>query len=453
MPLFVTHPRPSQCAARLASFVLTLASLASCNAATTTDVSSAGHTLGTVLSTDSVVVSTGTPAVVVLTAVRGGGFANAVNFSIDTLPKGITAAFAPALVATGSAKSILTLSVGSTAVAGTSSIRVIGSGFGVAADTMKLKITVTVPAIALSAGASAVAAPIGGSASIPLTFTRSNGYSGTISLVAEGVPDNVTATFAPALVSGGMTSSTLTLTPVTGATIATSTITVRAHGVAGVADQTASVQFGVTSGTTSDYSLSASTAAVTLVTGAVAQTVIALNRTGGFTGNATLSISGVPVGVTTTFTPNGTSAATSALAFSATTAAVPGRYNLNVTSTVMGGATRTLPIVLTITVPAAVQVTLAPATINIARLALGETVVRIGRVGGLVGDVVLSAEGMPTGVSVVFAPATLYGTATTSLVTLFAGPTAVAGTYTVVVRANGNAGTTGTSSLTIVITN
>ncbi len=87
-----------------------------------------------------------------------------------------------------------------------------------------------------------------------------------------------------------------------------------------------------------------------------------VGATGGFTGNVTLSVTGVPAGATSSFSVNPVAApGTSNLTVSNTSGASPGTYNLTVTGT-SGGNTQTQNVTLTILAGAPGQVVLsAPA--------------------------------------------------------------------------------------------
>ncbi|HEX4964443.1 MAG TPA: hypothetical protein VF173_26745 [Thermoanaerobaculia bacterium] len=75
-----------------------------------------------------------------------------------------------------------------------------------------------------------------------------------------------------------------------------------------------SPEASATATVTPDFSLSISPTSVTVaLLGTTANYTVTINRTGGFTGAVTLSVSGLPSGATATFTPNPATGATSAL--------------------------------------------------------------------------------------------------------------------------------------------
>lgn len=93
-----------------------------------------------------------------------------------------------------------------------------------------------------------------------------------------------------------------------------------------------------------DFSLAAANA--TVAAGGSGSSTVTVVPSSGFTGSVTLSVSGLPSGVTTTFATNPT-ASTSVLTFQAASAAVPGNSTITVTGT-SGTLTHTTLLTLTI---------------------------------------------------------------------------------------------------------
>lgn len=143
--------------------------------------------------------------------------------------------------------------------------------------------------------------PQGGTSTVPITINRLNQSAGDVSLDIAGLPPGVTATFVPNPTSG--TASTLTLTAATDAprSPATATITgspaalsvgptTRSTPLAIVVDE----NFNVALGGTPDADLSMCTASVPII----------VTRNLLFSDPVTLSVAGLPAGVTGTITPN-----------------------------------------------------------------------------------------------------------------------------------------------------
>lgn len=157
---------------------------------------------------------------------RTGGFAGAVSLTAEGLPTGVTAAFDPESAAGNS--STLTLTAAANAATGSATVTVKGTATGQPDKTATFQLTVT----AGTAGGFTVAMN-------PKTLTIQQGASGTstvkitqaggivvgVWLTATGLPNGVTAVFAPNVTTN---SSTLTLTA--SATAATGVATVTIHG-------------------------------------------------------------------------------------------------------------------------------------------------------------------------------------------------------------------------------
>ncbi|MEP6835341.1 MAG: hypothetical protein ABJB74_18295, partial [Gemmatimonas sp.] len=254
------------------------------------------------------------------------------------------------------------------------------------------------PTVSVSPSASTVSASTATPGTLNISVTRGGGYTGAITLSADGLPTGVTASFNPSSLPNGTTISVLTLNAGATAVAATNNITIRAAG-SSVTDATAPVALTVTSVVVPDYSLSAAPAAVTVTAGASGTSTISINRTGAFASNVTLALTGNPAGVTGTFTPNPATANTSDLSIVTTAATVPGTYALTITGTATGATPRTTTVSLTVNAIPGVTVALSPATLSIVAGATGQTGVTIARVGGLSGDVAVTAESLPAGVT------------------------------------------------------
>jgi lysophospholipase L1-like esterase len=94
------------------------------------------------------------------------------------------------------------------------------------------------------------------------------------------------------------------------------------------------------------FAVAVSPASLSVTVGATATTTVTVARTGGFTAAVGLSATGLPAGVTAAFGPL-SSAGTSALTFTAASAAAVGQVNVTVTGS-GGGMARTAPLALTV---------------------------------------------------------------------------------------------------------
>jgi len=182
-------------------------------------------------SRSSVTLATGNATAITLTTAAQYGFNSVVAFSINGLPKGITASFAPASIASpGNGNSKLTLAAASGTAAGTYNLTITAKGGGVT-QTRTLSLTVVVPSFTLTLGATKASLAAGGSIPITVSTTVLNGFKSAVALSVSGLPKGVTASFAPTIIaSPGNGSSRLTLKAASTTVANTYNLTVKGTG-------------------------------------------------------------------------------------------------------------------------------------------------------------------------------------------------------------------------------
>lgn len=200
------------------------------------------------------------------------------------------------------------------------------------------------------------------------------------------------------------------------------------------------------SGLNPDYSLSVAPASLTVVPGGGgSSTTVTIDRTD-FTGEVTLSLSGVPAGVSGVFDPVATTGTTSTLTLSSGIGPTPGDYNMIVRGTATVGD-RSRQFALTIEPPPpSFSLSLAPTALSIARGASNGTGVIVTRV-DFTGAVTLTLVGAPAGVTWTFDPVAPTGINSTLTVTV--GAAVPLGTYDLEVTGTG---APGNSSATLTLT-
>ena len=108
---------------------------------------------------------------------------------------------------------------------------------------------VLTPTISITSATPTATVVAGGLATYPIAITRGGGYKGTVTLSAEGLPANVTATFSPGVLPSDVTVSAVTLSVGSSAptTVTPHIVTVRASGAigAGVEGATTAIMLGV----------------------------------------------------------------------------------------------------------------------------------------------------------------------------------------------------------------
>jgi hypothetical protein len=281
-----------------------------------------------------------TPASYVLTLTPLQGFTENVNLSVSGVPYGATGTFSAPVVAGGNGSSTLTVSVASDTPSGTYPLTITGTapgGFS-HSTTINLVAQAQVGDFSGTFNRSVTSVSIGSSTTYVLTLTPSGGFSGNVALSASGVPLNATATFSPAIVNGGSGSSTLTISTASTTPAGNRQITVT--GTSGLLVHSTVLTLLVG---TVDFTGTVTPTSQTVTAGSSAQYTIQLTTLGTmpFGNLVTLSISGLPSGVTASFsslTINPDLSGTSVLTLTTSASTPAGSYAPTLTAT-GGGVT------------------------------------------------------------------------------------------------------------------
>ena len=369
-----------------------------------------------------------------IAVVGANGFTGSVTLAASGLPSGVTASFATNPT-TGS--SVLTLTASGTATVGTATVTVTGtSGSLTATKTIALTVSAP-PSFTLTATPSTLSILQGAGGTSTIAVVGANGFTGSVTLAASGLPSGVTASFATNPTTG---SSVLTLTASGTATVGTATVTVT--GTSG--SLTATKTIALTVSAPPSFTLTATPSTLSILQGAGGTSTIAVVGANGFTGSVTLAASGLPSGVTASFATNPTTGS-SVLTLTASGTATVGSATVTVTGT-SGSLTATKTIALTVSAPPSFTLTATPSTLSILQGAGGTSTIAVVGANGFTGSVTLAASGLPSGVTASFATNPTTGS---SVLTLTASGTATVGTATVTVT-----GTSGslTATKTIALT-
>jgi len=284
----------------------------------------------------SVSVVVGSSGTSTITTAVSGGFDSAVALTASGAPTGVTVGFSPASIGVpGSGTSTATFTVASTTATGTYTITVTGTGGGLThSATVSLTVTsAPVPAFTLAASPTSVSVVQGNSGTSTLSTTVSGGFNSAIALSATGQPTGVSATFSPTSIAApGSGASTLTLAVASTTVAGTYTITVT--GTGGGITHTASVSLTVTAATAGAFTISVSPTSGSLRQGQSGYAVVTIGVSGGFDSAVALSATGIPSGVTGTFSPVSiTGAGSSDFTLSVSRTAPTGTYPITITGT------------------------------------------------------------------------------------------------------------------------
>jgi Pro-kumamolisin, activation domain len=290
------------------------------------------------------------------------------------------------------------------------------------------------PSFLLSTSASALTVTRGSTGSATVTVTAKNSFSGSVSLSVSGLPSGVTAAFSPAA-----TTSTSKVTFAVSFSVAGGTYPLTITGISGSVSSTTAIVLTVV---VPSFSLSSSAASLTLLRAGSGSSTISVAGQNGFSGIVSFAVSGLPSGVTASFSPS-SSASKSSLTLNASSTATAGTYTATVTG-VSGALTSSTPIALTVTGPNFTLSLLPPSLALLPGSTVAGTVTVIPQY-GFNSSVSLSASGLPSGLTVSFAAPSKAGT---SQVTFTASSTATAGGFPITVK--GVSGTL-TSSATFTL--
>jgi subtilase family serine protease len=294
----------------------------------------------------SVQVPQGGKGSVTVTAAVSGGFSSAVALTVTGAPTGMTPAFAPANFSSpGSGASVLTVAVASSVAAGTYTLTITATG-GSQTKTAQFSVQVTPPpTFTLNAGPSSVTLASGGSGSTQVTAVALNGFKSTISLVAGSLPAGVSVQFAPASISGGSGGAAMTIQ--TTSTAAPGSYTIKVAGTAPGLTSSPSASVTLSIGR---FTVALTSAAVTVSRGQSAMTTLHTAVVNGFNASLLLAASGLPKGVTASFSPASVAnpaSGVSTVTFTAASSASTGTQTVTLTAA-SGGASQSIAVSLTV---------------------------------------------------------------------------------------------------------
>ncbi len=381
------------------------------------------------------------------------GFNWPVSLSVSGVPAGIAATFSQATFSSpGSGTSSLQLAASNVAVAGSYAVIVTASGGGITQTaTVPLTVTAIVPKCTLTATPATLSLTLGQATNLRLSCTAPQGnLAKTVALSVSGQPAGVTTAFSPATLVPGTATATLTVTTAATATAGSYSLAVTASG--GTFSQTIDVplilavppSFAVTLAGSSLSAVQASNA--TLVT--------TVTDVGTFSYPTSLSLSGLPTGMTGSFTTSSFAApgaGTSTLTLTPALSTPPGKYTVNVIGS-GGGLVKSVALVVTVTAaPAFTMTASANALTAQASQSAGTVLLTIGNLtGNFSAPVSFSVSGLPTGVTSAFsAPSLAAPGSGTSTLSITAPSTVTPGQHLISVTATGG---TITQTVNILLT-
>jgi hypothetical protein len=207
---------------------------------------------------------------------------------------------------------------------------------------------------------------------------------------------------------------------------------------------------------TPDFALTASPTTVSVAQGGTKTTTVSTTVSGGFNSAVSLSASGLPAGVTASFSPTSIAApgsGSSTLTFTASSTATTGTSTVTINAS-GGGVSHSTTVSLTVSATATPDfaVSASPASISVAVGSSGTSTISTSVSGGFNSAVSLSASGLPSGVTAAFNPTSIAAPGSgSSTLTFTAASTAAAGTSTITINASGG-GVSHSTTVSLTIT-
>ena len=303
--------------------------------------------------------------------------------------------------------------------------------------------TAATPSFTLTPAAASLSLAQNLGGQVNVNVTPLNGFSGTVNFTLSGLPAGASNVFLPSSSTSG---TTLIVFVPAGVAVGNYPLTIT--GTSNSTIVSTNLSLSVTA--QAAFSLSAAASQITLNPGQSASDALTMTGTGGFSGSASFSISGLPAGVTASFSPTASAKGTS-LSLVAGANATAGTYPLTITGSVAGtGSSNPFSETTTVTLVIATASTpgftlgLSPTTQTLTHGGVtGATVaVNLTPKNGFTGSVNYSLSAVPANLSYTF----LANGASATLV-MYAQSSCKPGTYALIVT-----GTSGSIANTVPLT-
>jgi hypothetical protein len=274
--------------------------------------------------------------------------------------------------------------------------------------------------------------PAGTAVTFTISLSPLSGPNGDVSLTVAGLPPGATAMINPQVIPGASGSAVVTVS--TSPRTQTGSYPLTIQATSGTVVHRTNVTI-IVNATVGDFTGTFSSVRQSAVVGGAASYTFNLTPIGGFTGDVTLSVEGLPAGVTPGFNNNPITGGvgSSVLTLNASGSAAPGTYTFSMVGT---SGTLVHKALLTLDVQASAgdfTGFISPTTDTISRGQSASYDVHVIPLQGFTGDVLLSVNGLPPGATAGFAPSTVAGGSGVSTLTISTTAGAPPGAYTITV--------------------
>jgi uncharacterized membrane protein len=250
------------------------------------------------------------------------GFTGNVSFSISGLPSGATASFTPTSVV-GSGSSTLAVNTATSTPYGTYTLTITATS-GTLIYSTQVKLVVNAFLVAATPTSRTILQ--GTSTTYSVSVSPSSGFTGNVSFSISGLPSGATASFTPTSVVGSG-SSTLTVNTATSTPPGIYTLTVK--GTSGALTYSTQIKLAVNA-----FLVAATPTSRAVSRGSSTTFSVSVTPSSGFTGNVSFSITGLPSGVTASFSPTSVArSGTTTLTVNTSSSTPTGTYYLTIKAT------------------------------------------------------------------------------------------------------------------------
>ena len=288
-------------------------------------------------------IAAGASASATITTTRSSAFNSTVALTVSGLPQGITATLsATSIKAPGAGTSTLTVKMGSTVAGGSYLATIIASGGGITKVAYLTVNALPAPSFSLTLNPTTVTGTPGATVNTVANTIRTTTFNSSVSLKVTGMPAGVTAS-SGSIAAPGSGISTLGIS--VGGTAAPGTYTLTVTATGGGVTKTAELTLNV-----SGIKLSAAATSVSVKKGSTATVSLTTASLGGFSSQVAFAVTGLPAGVTATFSPAVLAApgsGSTTMKFSASTTAAAGTYQVTVNASA-GATVKTQVVTLTV---------------------------------------------------------------------------------------------------------
>jgi uncharacterized membrane protein len=297
----------------------------------------------------------------------------------------------------------------------------------------------------------------GNPTSYTVTVTPSGGFTSNVTLSVSGLPTGASATFSTNPISGGSGSSTMNVTTSASTPAGTYTATITGTSSSPSLTHTTTVTLVVKPASSPNFSISASPSSHTVTQGSPTSYTVTVTPSGGFTSSVTLSVSGLPTGVSATLSTNPISGGSGSSTMNVTTSASTptGTYTLTITGTSSSPSLMHTTTVSLVVNPASTGNFSLSASPSSQRVTAGRSTsytVTVTPSGGFTSNVTLSVSGLPTGASATFSTNPISGGSGSSTMNVATSSGTPVGTYTVTITGTSSSPSlTHTTTVTLVV--